>query len=251
MKIIAKLLFITAIVTLLYPFIGRLSQQFIAAAEPIGDYLQVYGGIYGVLAAFIIFVVWGQFTTTETAISKEASNLEVLAELLNFLDEGHAAQKALCRRLISHYAAVVASDEFSALAKGQESQQADKTFHTLLKEVHKLRTQISSSQDLEIYTHILTTIAEAVRLRDDRVTISKTRIPVTLWRLLQGVSYTLILSSTLLPVQNSLIGYFLLLLITLVCSLLLIVIADIDNPFQGVWTISTEPLNLLAAKHRS
>ncbi|MEW6731321.1 MAG: DUF4239 domain-containing protein [Acidobacteriota bacterium] len=250
MRIVAKMFLVIVIVTLLYPFIGPLSQRLAPEAQALGDYLQVYGAIYGVLAAFIIFVVWGQFTATETAIAKEVSNLEALAEMINFLDTRLEQEKAVCRRLISHYATIVADDEFKSLAKAQESHQAEATFSTLLKEIQELRARISSTQDQEIYLRILDIVSEAVRLRDDRVVISKIRMPTTLWHLLQGVSYTLVASSALLPIQNQFLGYSLLLMITLVCSLLLAVITDLDNPFQGVWNISSEPLRVLAAKYR-
>ena len=45
----------------------------IAASSELGNYLQTLGGIYAVLLAFVVYVVWGQFNEVRTYIDREAS----------------------------------------------------------------------------------------------------------------------------------------------------------------------------------
>src|SRR6185312_9885527 len=45
------------------------------SSDAVGNYLQTVGGIYAVLLAFIVYVVWGQFNDARTYIEREATAL--------------------------------------------------------------------------------------------------------------------------------------------------------------------------------
>src|SRR6202050_5377574 len=54
-------------------------QKFFANdAEGIGALLQIIGTLYSVVYAFAIYVIWGQFTSVENEILKEAGTLKDL-----------------------------------------------------------------------------------------------------------------------------------------------------------------------------
>src|SRR5512143_1618280 len=44
-----------------------------ASTDAIGNYLQTVGGIYAVLLAFVVYVVWGQFNESRTYVDREAT----------------------------------------------------------------------------------------------------------------------------------------------------------------------------------
>ena len=46
-----------------------------AAANELGNYLQTVGGIYAVLLAFVVYVVWGQFNDARGYLDREATAL--------------------------------------------------------------------------------------------------------------------------------------------------------------------------------
>src|SRR4029079_6888176 len=46
-----------------------------AASNELGNYLQTIGGIYAVLLAFVVYVVWGQFNETRGYLDREATAL--------------------------------------------------------------------------------------------------------------------------------------------------------------------------------
>ena len=46
-----------------------------AAADELGNYLQTVGGIYAVLLAFVVYVVWGQFDAARAHVDREAAAL--------------------------------------------------------------------------------------------------------------------------------------------------------------------------------
>src|SRR3569833_474720 len=45
------------------------------ASNEIGNYLQTLGGIYAVLLAFVVYVVWGQFNDARGYLDREATAL--------------------------------------------------------------------------------------------------------------------------------------------------------------------------------
>src|SRR5579862_10005025 len=44
-----------------------------ASTDAIGNYLQTVGGIYAVLLAFVVYVVWGQFNESRQLVDREAT----------------------------------------------------------------------------------------------------------------------------------------------------------------------------------
>ena len=52
----------------------------LALLEPsndvVGNYLQTLGGIYAVLLAFVVFVVWQQFNDARASVEREASEVD-------------------------------------------------------------------------------------------------------------------------------------------------------------------------------
>src|SRR5689334_5976049 len=43
--------------------------------DVVGNYLQTIGGIYAVLLAFVVFVVWQQFNDARSSVEREASEV--------------------------------------------------------------------------------------------------------------------------------------------------------------------------------
>src|SRR3954468_6649902 len=49
--------------------------QLAGSSNEIGNYLQTVGGIYAVLLAFVVYVVWGQFNEARGLCDREAAAL--------------------------------------------------------------------------------------------------------------------------------------------------------------------------------
>ncbi len=70
-----------------------------------GNFLQTFGGIYGVIVAFVIFVTWGQHNETQTAIEKEAVSLLELYRMLAWFPSW--VERATTREHLHRYALAV------------------------------------------------------------------------------------------------------------------------------------------------
>jgi hypothetical protein len=58
----------------------------------VGAYLGVLGGLYSIVVAFLIYVVWEQYNRVQIGVAKEASSLEDLCRVAVFLsDRGMAS----------------------------------------------------------------------------------------------------------------------------------------------------------------
>src|SRR6201992_1181356 len=64
-----------AVVLLLVVRAGVTHAELAASSDAVGNYLQTVGGIYAVLLAFIVYVVWGQFNEARTYVEREATAL--------------------------------------------------------------------------------------------------------------------------------------------------------------------------------
>jgi hypothetical protein len=73
-----------------------------AATDVGGNYLQTFGGMYGVIVAFAIYLVWTQHNDTQVAIEREAVSLVELYRLLGWFPSW--PQRDVVRESLKAYA---------------------------------------------------------------------------------------------------------------------------------------------------
>jgi hypothetical protein len=95
-------------------------------AEGLGILITLIGSIYAVVFAFVIFVIWGQFTEVENATLRECSSLNDLLRFIQYLNPD--ANRAL-RRAVSEYTQRVANSEWQSLGERRRDQSAEKALH--------------------------------------------------------------------------------------------------------------------------
>src|SRR3954451_18213784 len=88
------------------------------SSNEIGNYLQTLGGIYAVLLAFVVFVVWGQFNEARTFIEREASAIVALHRPSSGLPR---ATRTLIQNGLREYPYAVLDEERTAMADGDEA----------------------------------------------------------------------------------------------------------------------------------
>ena len=95
-----------------------------AATEVGGNYLQTFGGMYGVIVAFAIYLVWTQHNDTQVAIEREALSLVELYRVLGWFpswperDAVRASLKLYAKAVPASYTSSVAVEERAILEKG-------------------------------------------------------------------------------------------------------------------------------------
>jgi len=205
-------------------------------SEGLNTVILLMGSIYSVMFAFVIFVIWTQFTDVENFVMRECNSLSDLLRFSEHLDdEGRRA----VRRAVGDYAHAVLKSEWRSLSARRRDQRCEKAFAEIVDAVLSARR---STAEEEAAFQRLTDIAQhAGQHRDERITKSLTRIPSTLISLVHTMARVLLLLVFVYPFHQWLAGLACFMLLALVLFLANLVMQDTDNPFEGVCNVSPEP----------
>jgi hypothetical protein len=237
-KLLAELLFAAVAYWVLrqtgmYNFTARDS-------EGLNSIIQLVGSIYAVMYAFVIFVIWTQFTDVEDYVMLECNSLH---DLLRFSEHLNADASHDIGRAVEDYARGVLKSEWQSLADRRRDQKTEKAFSDIADAVIDARP--SSPQEEAIYRRLVDIAQQAGQHRDARVTKSLTRIPPTLERLVSTMAGVLLLLIFVYPFHQWLAGLSCFVVLAIVLFLANLVMEDTDNPFEGVCNVSAQPFSEL------
>ena len=211
----------------------------------VAAYLTVVGGLYGIIVAFLLFVVWEQFNHVQMGLEKEASALEDLCRVAGSLAERDSGNRI--RLALRRYVKVTESDEPQRLAARQASAIACESFAALKQAVRG--AEVPTQKDRVVYDELLRALARVMEARDERLTVSATRVPETLWNMVVFVSVVVLFGGFLaLGVHSVWLAILLVAAARGILTFLLAVIKDMDNPFAGVWNVSYAPMTDVASR---
>jgi hypothetical protein len=217
------------------------SDRFVAAdAEGLNTLITLIGGIYAVMFAFVIFVIWGQFTEVENAALSECSSLN---ELLRFNQYLNPDASRATRRAVSEYAQRVASSEWHSLGEGRKDQATEKAFSALMNVV--IRTAPANADEQALVARLIDITRKISQQRDERIARSLTRIPPTLLALVRIMAGTILLLVFWYPFHSWPTGLACFALLTVILFLSNVVMTDTDNPFDGIFNVSSRPFSEL------
>jgi hypothetical protein len=217
------------------------ADRFIAGdTEGLNVLITLIGGIYAVVFAFVIFVIWGQFTEVENAALRECSSLN---ELLRFNQYLNPDANRATRRAVGEYAQHVASSEWHALGEGRKDPTTEKAFSVLMNVV--IRTAPANAAEEPLVWRLIEITRKISQQRDERVGKSLTRIPPTLLALVRIMAGTLLLLVFWYPFHSWPVGLCCFVLLTVILFLSNLVMTDTDNPFDGIFNVSSHPFSEL------
>jgi hypothetical protein len=209
-----------------------------ADAEGLGLALTIIGAIYAVVFAFVIFVIWGQFTDVEKSTAKECSYLNDLLRTGHYLNPD--ANRVL-RRAVGEYAQRVASSEWHSLSERRKDQPSEKAFAHLMTVI--FRIDRSNPDEVPIIATLIEIARKAGEQRDERVAQSLTRIPPTLLVLVRVMAGTLLAIEFAYPFHSWVVGMCCFAALAVILFLSNLVMTDTDNPFEGVFNVSAQPFS--------
>jgi hypothetical protein len=202
-------------------------------AEGLAILIQLVGDIYAVLLAFVIFVIWGQFTEVENCVMRECSSLSDVMRFSRYLDgDSHAS----IRRALAGYTAHVLRYEWDALGDGRADPPADQQFSKLLTSVVECVPKTEGQRLM--HARLIDMAQKAGERRDERVSKSLTRIPPTLASLVKTIAVMLLLLVFVYPFRYWYMGACGFTLVAALLFLANFVMVDTDNPLKGVWNVS-------------
>jgi hypothetical protein len=207
-----------------------------ADVEGINSLISLIGSIYAVVFAFVIFVIWGQFTGVEEATLRECS---LLNELLRFSQSLNPDTNRAIRRALTEYTQRVANSEWHSLGQRRKDQPTEKSFAALVGIV--IRTMPAIPAEEVSHQRLIDIARKLSEQRDERIAKSLTRIPPTLLLLVRTMVVVLLLLVFTYPFHSWAVGAACFSTVAIILFFSNLVMTDTDNPFDGVFNVSPEP----------
>jgi hypothetical protein len=194
----------------------------------IGWQVGVLGTIYAVIMGFMIYAVWTSYQDANINAEAEAN---CLVSVFRLADGLPAPQRDQVHQLAREYANIVIDQEWPVMHRGELGIAGHNTVQQLWTVLLQTRPATFAEQSsMNLALAELSTMTEHRRVRQLE---SQSKLPGILWTVLIVGGTITMLSSCLFGIENFGLHCVQVVSLTLLVSLILVAIADIDRPFQG------------------
>lgn len=209
-----------------------------SASDEIGNYLQTVGGIYAVLLAFVVYVVWGQFNDARGYVDREATALVDLHRTVSALPSRSRIQ---IQDGLRAYVDAVLRDEWPAMAAGDEAtlDQVGEQLEKVWKAIHACEP--CNDCQHTVYGEVLTRFNQLTDLRTSRLSASRARIPLAMTILLYNGAVLTVGSVYLLAFDQLWLHAIVTAALAGAIAHILFLIRDLDDAFDGDWQVAKAP----------
>ncbi len=200
----------------------------------IGWQLSILGTTYAVILGFMLYTVWTDFGAAELNADAEANalvNLFRLADALPIQQREEIIQEARA------YADVVVNQDWPAMARNDSNSLAS---HKINSRLWQILTSVKAAtpEQLNAEDHALYELSSLAEHRRIRLLQSTSRLPFVLWCVLAAGAFLTIASCCMFGATSSFVHMTQVFCLSLLISLVLVAVADIDRPFQGTVHVS-------------
>jgi len=188
----------------------------------------VIGAIYGVLLAFMVTTVWTQYSHTLEICETEGSCLANLHRDSYCLP---LTNQVPVRQALIEYARVVIDDEWPALARQKDSPKASTAMNRIWLEYFTVRP--ATEQEKIWLQESVARLNELAHLRRLRILAAQDSMSWLLWTLLVFGGVLVVSFVNLFGVERFRSHLFLMLSSACLIVMILHIIHEFDNPFEG------------------
>jgi Protein of unknown function (DUF4239) len=208
------------------------------SSDAVGNYMQTVGGIYAVLLAFIVYVVWGQFNDGRTYVEREATALVDLHRTASGLPRSARVE---IQAALQTYVDEVLDKEWHAMAKGDERmlEKVGAQLDHVWTAIHRCRP--ANDCQHAVYSEVLSRFNDLTDLRTSRLTSSRARIPLLMKLLLYLGAFIVVGSIYLVEVDVFWIHATVTAALAGAVAHILFLIQDLDDAFAGHLQVSKAP----------
>ncbi len=201
--------------------------------DVIGWQIAILGTVYAVMIGFMLYAVWNNFQTAETNANNEANNLVNLYRAADGLQE---PERDVIQHAAREYATQVITQEWPTM-HADESGKGVERFggqqYVMILWSTTTQTPIADLQQQASLRQVMIELSSMTEHRRVRLLESRTKMPDILWGVLVMGGIITIASSCLIGSENVPLHFVLIISLSLLVSLALVAIGDIDRPFQG------------------
>ena len=220
--VMAASLVFTLAMNRLWPVAQRYSES-----DQVGWQLSVLGTTYAVTLGFMLYTVWGEFKAAELNIELEANALRDIYRLAQALPH----DRAVIEQLTVAYATEVVDRDWPEMARGKTPEESHEANEHLWKAL--LSAVIEKPMEIAAHDHALSELTLLTQHRRTRLLQNHYEIPGIFWCVLLVGGVLTIVSVSIFGSRQPRIHMLQVLSLTLLVTLVMLAIADIDKPFRG------------------
>ena len=201
--------------------------------DVIGWQIAILGTIYAVMVGFMLYAVWTNFQTAETNADNEANDLVNLYRAADGLPQ---VQRDQIQQVARSYVHSVITQEWSEMNRAKARATGDRyagqqyILEMWTSAAHTPADNLAQQASLR---QVMIELSSMTKHRRVRLLESRTEMPNILWGVLVMGGMITIASSCLIGSENVALHFVLIIALSLLVSLALVAIGDIDRPFQG------------------
>ena len=211
-----------------------------------GFLIAIVGLIYGVLQAFVVFVVWTQYEDAKGAVEREAN---CAADIYHISYGLSPALQTTVRADLRAYVNDVVTYEWPAMSTGKLSPEADRSTDRLWFDISTMNP--TTPRDTALYQEAISRINEMGNSRRQRLLASRDGVPPVMWMILifggiATVAFTYFFGAENLKAQALMTA-----LLATVIAMVLFLIAALDYPFTGDVRVSPDAFQRVGDRFNS
>jgi Protein of unknown function (DUF4239) len=204
--------------------------------DQIGWQLNVLGTTYAVILGFMIYTEWSTFSAATLNANLEASSLRSIFRLAEGLP---AQQRTQLEEQVRAYADAVVNQDWPLMARGELPETSHLINENMWKTLMSVKTVTPSESIAE--DHALSELGNLTQYRRTRVLQSVTRLPTIFWCLLWVGGVLTVGSAAMIGWVSARLHAIQVCSLTLLITMVMLAIADVDRPYQGWVHISDYP----------
>jgi Protein of unknown function (DUF4239) len=205
-----------------WPVARRHSQN-----DLVGWQLSVLGTTYAVTLGFMMYTDWTNFNAADLNAEMEANALRNIYRLA----EGLPQQRVQLQTLVRAYADAVVDHDWPDMAAGKLPEDSHEINEALWKAI--LSINAASPSQITAEDHALTELTTLTLHRRTRLLQSTYRLPSIFWCVLLSGGALTLLSVSIFGSANTRVHTLQVFSLSLLVTLVMLAIADVDRPFQG------------------
>jgi TRAP-type C4-dicarboxylate transport system permease small subunit len=206
----------------------------------VGNFLSVSGLFYGITLGLISVGTFENFQAAESAVSHEASALNGLYRDVNLLEN---AEKNDLKILLKDYAYYMVGEGWKLQQKGELPKGTSKIVNRF--EAILAAYKIENEKDKIIFAEVVRQNNKLSEARRERVNIVQQGLPAAVWLVLFVGAFVVISLTWFLVIDNKKLDVAVNVLCGMLMGSLIFLIAAMDNPFRGEFSVSSQPFQLL------
>jgi hypothetical protein len=199
-----------------------------AKEDLIGWQLNMLATTHAVILGFMLYTEWTNFTASQVTTELEASALRNVYRLAAGLPSPARSQLQAQARA---YATAVITDDWPQMAHGHTAELSHGINESMWKTLLGLRE--GTPAELTALDHALTELARMTEFRRTRLLQAVGHLPVIFWWVLMVGGVLTITSVAMFGSRNPRLHLFQVFSLTLLITLAMLAIADLDQPFRG------------------